>query len=881
VSSLKRSLPAVAALLAGLLAAGLGGCWSKAPVQPSSPPTQVAGPVLMGAVAPTIDPAQIQPSTAYGRSLLAMADAAALRTSLAVGTGKARLLSTVAGTGTTDGFAAANTSAINTLLAAGSVVVADGGIYPVTQIVVPSVGKCGLAGYGPGTGFRSVNGANATMIRAGPADGIDAIYPTSPLPTDTSDGTRGSGFSIRDCVLDFNRSGNSTTGDPRGGNLAAANGNVVYRQTWWINGVCLHRMNDVLFDNVDFVESPTFGVLFQECSRSVTRNCRFYCANRGPAVIENQDCIHWNGGCSLHWVIGCRLQSNDDALAVNLAEGTGRPGYGFYFLGNHFDTCCGAVRAYGSEGGAHLLDWLPYPAGINTIDGLVVEGNTGDLYQRGVLLGPGQRAVDHIKSCLIAANNWTVRGDFCYVVSSTGALKITDNVIRPRGSGDSNEDVAAVVGVGDGLTVASIDVRGNTVYRDQTAGMSLGRFSQNSRLGEVAFRNNTLAAPLAGLSGSITYPGRTDRAAAVAVNGLTGQIARLDRLTLSDNDLHGTARVLTGSFADINELTLSNNRWKPGDATAARLAFTGATARVGRLISNETTGPSGFGPVHSVASGATVELAGGTDYLRDGPSLADTQLIPGYDVQLADWGDERGYKLGYKVFTADATEVADYTPVNVPAPSWTWLTDNYSDTGATAAATDGGLIAAAKASAGSHTWVQATAGSRPTHHAPVAVGRLPWVTFGADRTFTDTVMTGLSTGATPSTVAFWVKFSGADRAVVSWGDQSAGSTRVFGFFSGSVGVTPLGTSALAPGYNDGSWHWVCVTFDGTTLRTYVDGAYKTSCAGAGVGTGTLYPANYAGSYQTESIDIAEIAVWNGTRLSDAEVLSRYQTAARP
>jgi len=85
-----------------------------------------------------------------------------------------------------------------------------------------------------------------------------------------------------------------------------------------------------------------------------------------------------------------------------------------------------------------------------------------------------------------------------------------------------------------------------------------------------------------------------------------------------------------------------------------------------------------------------------------------------------------------------------------------------------------------------------------------------------------------------------------------------------------------GTAAV----NDGNWHFVVATWDGTTVRIYKDG---TLGVGATTGTGTPYTAStapfgicyYEGAGVTGSYD--EVAVW-GRALSGAEISSLYSAA---
>jgi len=82
------------------------------------------------------------------------------------------------------------------------------------------------------------------------------------------------------------------------------------------------------------------------------------------------------------------------------------------------------------------------------------------------------------------------------------------------------------------------------------------------------------------------------------------------------------------------------------------------------------------------------------------------------------------------------------------------------------------------------------------------------------------------------TLAAWVNFSqdNADQAIVAkhvWGDNNGiliGVGHVSLPADNRLHVYVSGPRLLSPGtYNDGQWHFVCGTFDGSTMRLYVDG----------------------------------------------------------
>jgi hypothetical protein len=811
-----------------------------------------------------------------------------LKANLSILTGrKVQLMSELTGTGTSAGNAATNTSAVNALLAAGYTVVADKGTYPVTQLVIPAAGGCGLMGVDPyGTGFKSANGANATMIICGPADGVGAIYPAAPAVT------KGNGVFLKDLYLDFNRANNSTTGDARGGNFTGQQ--VVYNSVWWLNGIRLHDLNNILIDNCTLVESPTFQVLFNDCTNVVVRGNRSVCAARGyQTPLTNQDCYHFQGGCSDVWVVGNNMQSSDDCVAINLAEGTSRRGKRFYVLNNTVDNSISLARVYGSQNSLNLIPPGSLPESPH-VDQVIISGNTGDVYGRAVTIGlesaEGQ-VVDHTRAVRVENNILDVRGHLVHAFSSAGSVLVKNNTIRPRGPGIVTEAEAALCFVGGRACVGQVSVEGNVIYRDQSPGMDLlriGGASEGGRVESAIVAGNRVGGPLAefAVNPAVIYSNpaaRQPRPSAVNLIGATALPTFVGRLILENNDMSGYTSFVTGAEGGVDSLILRNNyqRTVTAPSLAARVILSGAFGRVGRLVSDGTTGPTELGAVYTASGGAAVHKAGGDDFLRDGPSLTDAQALPGYPFRAADHGNVPAIRVGAAVSTFDLTAAAT---VSVPAALYEWTTV-YEDTGGTDPAEGGDGAAFWLSAPSGRELTQSTAGSRPTYRAAVSGGRSTWLDFDGGDSLSGSLTSFPAANAARSASAWFKVADGATGNLIflGYGPASTNQAWILGSFGGQVGFTNFGSSVLAGGFNDGNWHLLHVTHDGTTVKVYVDAVLRASSAftlnttlsgsfTVGLGTG------YSSSNLTGSL--ARLKLWN-VALTASEVSDDYTSAAVP
>jgi hypothetical protein len=157
--------------------------------------------------------------------------------------------------------------------------------------------------------------------------------------------------------------------------------------------------------------------------------------------------------------------------------------------------------------------------------------------------------------------------------------------------------------------------------------------------------------------------------------------------------------------------------------------------------------------------------------------------------------------------------------------------------------------------------------------------------------------TGIPVGSSSRSVEAWFKTSSAARQVI-FGYGTAGANQEFGLWinAGGASMTAWGgggasdkTFTLASAVNNGAWHHVVITYDGTTLVLYVDGVALPSQAATrnttidayGFGIGAVINPGIAGSsggYFNGSID--EVALYASV-LDQATVTAHYLLGGAP
>jgi VCBS repeat-containing protein len=287
-------------------------------------------------------------------------------------------------------------------------------------------------------------------------------------------------------------------------------------------------------------------------------------------------------------------------------------------------------------------------------------------------------------------------------------------------------------------------------------------------------------------------------------------------------------------------LTLANGT----DALSGVDATTGIVERAAATLTNGTCG--GFGAY------ATVTLTGG----------ADTTVVSGncyrYQYKISDNVDNQSTSAASADAKVDITRPAPYLQeVMADSPTDYWRLAE---------------------SAGATSAKDETGGAAGT-----VVGG---VTFGVASGLADTATaasfdgtTGkitLPSAAVPNTVDAWVKLPVAystQRAIYS--NRGTGGLIYFGTTGGKAGVFAGGWQIGSISINDGNWHHIAYTWDGTTRRLYVDGQADGTSA-LSVGTGS-FAANIGWDLSNNEWwpgSASDVATYS-TALSAARILAHY------
>ncbi len=136
----------------------------------------------------------------------------------------------------------------------------------------------------------------------------------------------------------------------------------------------------------------------------------------------------------------------------------------------------------------------------------------------------------------------------------------------------------------------------------------------------------------------------------------------------------------------------------------------------------------------------------------------------------------------------------------------------------------------------------------------------------------------LPTGAHARTVSMWVKTTATNGTLFYYGEQNTNKALVLGILgNGHVFVSQWG-GAFETGVaiNDGAWHEIAVTFDGTTYALYQDGAYKNSgVMGTETTASDLYIGDAFGYSQSGTVGSIDDITMYDRALSGSEVNQLY------
>lgn len=172
-------------------------------------------------------------------------------------------------------------------------------------------------------------------------------------------------------------------------------------------------------------------------------------------------------------------------------------------------------------------------------------------------------------------------------------------------------------------------------------------------------------------------------------------------------------------------------------------------------------------------------------------------------------------------------------------------------------------------------------------------GNSVWADAGFDPLFNPT-------GHTPFTVSAWMKANPSDDSDRNWQSMvghsdsgwrlniNGGDGRA-NFNAGPGGGSDLGNNTATTQVNDGNWHYMVGTYDGTNSSIYVDGKLSITVSNGTAITGTTldvflgsYPndTNYNASRQFAG-NMCEAALWNGTALTSNQIATLYLAAEIP
>jgi hypothetical protein len=120
---------------------------------------------------------------------------------------------------------------------------------------------------------------------------------------------------------------------------------------------------------------------------------------------------------------------------------------------------------------------------------------------------------------------------------------------------------------------------------------------------------------------------------------------------------------------------------------------------------------------------------------------------------------------------------------------------------------------------------------------------------------------------------------------INYGIYFTTTNTVAGIIETAGGIDHIATSTRT--YNDGQWHYAVMTYDGSTVRLYIDGAQvatKTTGGAVPDDTSTTLPvrvgANSRAADRFFTGDIDEVRVWNRALIS-TEVSNAYNSGTFP
>jgi hypothetical protein len=126
-------------------------------------------------------------------------------------------------------------------------------------------------------------------------------------------------------------------------------------------GATLYFNPTIYLQNAQYIElshllmfnPDDYNDYYAACQNIVVDSCAFYGNNGSVGTYTGQDGTHVGGACFYLRVSNCYYQTYDDALSINLAEGSvanhGSAGNHFLITNCVFDNCANVLRMYGGD----------------------------------------------------------------------------------------------------------------------------------------------------------------------------------------------------------------------------------------------------------------------------------------------------------------------------------------------------------------------------------------------------------------------------------------------------------------------------------------------------------------------------------------------------
>ncbi|MBA4387913.1 MAG: hypothetical protein C0404_08020 [Verrucomicrobia bacterium] len=547
-----------------------------------------------------------------------------------------------------------------------------------------------------------------------------------------------------------------------------------------------------------------------------------------------------------------------------------------------------------ADGGAEVRSWIDMTYTILPPESNVVGVTVGDSIC--AELGTNTGTFVFTRRDPVTGNG-TTSGDMTVVFSVSGtALQGTDyvtvgtNVLIPAGSSNAVVTIApvqdtAVEGT-ETVMLTLAPVSGTYFVQDGAVNATLNLTDDDSRItiaatdavaAETGGNNGVLTATRSGgTDGSLRIYYSRDPASTAATNDYAALSGYLD---IADKQSSGTITVtpVNDTTPELDEAVMLRV-----DASAAYVVGSPSNASV-TILANDNAAPvvNITWPVSSY-----VTVSGTTARLLLEASATDDGNPSG--VLTTSWSQVSG-PTGVTFGSTSATNTTLYIPTTGTfvvrltandgwAQSWDELTVNVDTNAQMGGGPMDNLVLWHKLNEAAGTTAADSSGSTNTG---TVIGGATWTPGrvdgglncdGVDDGVTVAAVAGFAAGNTPHTISAWIKVNAlpSNRAWIALlGNEANGSHHWLINNSGTTQFGLWGGGQLAPPLVVGQWKHVVMTFDGTTLRGYVDGVTNGSVAAT---------FNFAGVPFTVARQHNSENYFNGT-VDDVRIYKRGLSAA--